>query len=243
MPATAKFERARTSPFTGTQYDTIAPVEWKIAEALNNARRNGFECKKEDGSGRNVYPARDHDLIFDCRLWWTAKLHSEDMTVRGYYDHYTKAGTFTNSTSGQTETLARLSPFDRSKQWAWGMPSNTEVIVAYPVNAAGLDDDQYAQKVVESWLASPTHCNGIAIKGNQLVGVARAYCAKTGGADGSICQSVEGDDTDSARWYWTAMFTWAAPSYTAKRGVRPPPEVGGDTSCQLSSSDAIAFAA
>lgn len=63
-------------------------LEWKVFERLNEVRKQGFSCPggggcvKADGCGQ-------HDLQFDCRLWWASRGHARDMVKRNYYSHST----------------------------------------------------------------------------------------------------------------------------------------------------------
>jgi len=242
FPATSKFSQAQTSFFTGKAYSERTEVEQKIADQLNKVRQEGFTCKKSSTDASTVtYQPAPNKLKFDCRLWWTSVLHSEDMTVRKYYSHYTKAGSYDNKVSGESEQVLQLSPQQRSEKWAWGMPSHVEIILAYPVDAGSITDADYAQKVVQAWLDSPAHCNGIATAANQLVGVGGVWCPKSG--QDSVCTStVEADADGTGRWYWTAMFTYDLPAasgyvkddYSIKGQNQPVPrirEIGDDQSC------------
>lgn len=272
-PASERFKTAVKSPVSGKQYHTIDRIEWKIAQRINKLRREGFQCQKFPGfgcesqpcpAGQNIIPPRTNDLIFDCRSWWTAMLHSEDMTKRAYYSHMTPSGVFDNQVTGKKETFpAQLGPWDRGDKWAWGMPVHSEIIVSAPEHQTkdanvftrdskgALDpqgEDNYVNLVVQKWLDSPAHCNGMGDHQNQLIGVGRAFCAVQGTEqDGNLNNCVtEGDismyNIDKSRWYWTAVFTYAEPSYDPKTDpLRTPAvrKVGGDTSCQIAPGDKL----
>lgn len=248
FPQTSKFANGQKSMITGETFSQADEVEQKIAEELNRVRRQGFTCAKSinlrpEKSARSYAPA-EHDLVLDCRLWWASKLHSQDMAVRKYYSHYTKAGSYENQISGNAETLTSLVPHQRCEQWAWGMPCHVEIIVAYPETNANISDvTDYAEKVVQAWLASPDHCHGIGTAANQLVGVGGAWCPKSG--QDSVCKSMDQNDADgTGRMYWTALFTYTLPaadefvdenfSPLASVAQPTPPiqEIGGDTSCE-----------
>jgi len=122
---------------------TVSDVEWESFRLLNELRKAGFTCP----NGAN-YPANDTPLLFDCRLWRAAYLHSEDMAKNNYFSHYSKDG---------------RSPWDRAKAQANGaFIANAENIAINSVQAVG---------AIEAWKRSDGHCRGMMNASRTSMGV------------------------------------------------------------------------
>jgi len=86
----------------------LSPEAWQSYLELKELRRTGFTCP-----GGTTFPPTNGELLFDCRLWKAAQLHSRDMGEREYFDDVTPEG---------------RTPFDRSQ--AEGLGTHDENIAA-----------------------------------------------------------------------------------------------------------------
>lgn len=119
-----------TSPPASGSFVWSRPVleeELAFFRAMNDLRVEGFRCPSGRSFARNPEP-----LTFDCHLWRTARLHSEDMAKNNYFSH-------TN--------LQGLSPWQRAElQEAQAHGENI---------AAGYKS---ALETLRQWKESDAHC-------------------------------------------------------------------------------------
>jgi len=124
---------------------TVESVEWDQFIELNELRATGYTCP--DGT---VYAANAVPLVFSCKLWRAAKLHSTDMATNNYFDH--------TSLDGST-------PWDRAR--AQGTSANGENI------AAG---SSLPSRTLTQWKTSTTgHCNNMMNANFKAMAVGYAY--------------------------------------------------------------------
>jgi len=119
-------------------------VEIEIFDLINDLRAQGFTCP--DGT---VFAPNPTPQKFDCRLWRSAYLHSEDMGLNSYFSHYSLDG---------------RSPWDRAD--AQGITANAENLAAGSPVASG---------TLNQWLASNGHCKNIGSTQNALNAVGMAF--------------------------------------------------------------------
>ena len=134
----------------GCTADTAGCLTTKEVDHFNllNAKRGeGFSCP--EGA---VYAPNPTKLVFDCRLWKAAYLHSKDMGDNEYFAH---------------DSLDGRSPWDRAD--AQGLSANGENIAA---GRAG------AQDVLDQWLNSDGHCKNMGNPGFKMAVVGYAPASK-----------------------------------------------------------------
>lgn len=122
--------RRRTSTPTPSPGTKVSAKEWQHFQLVNQLREKGFVCP-----GGKRFSPNAKALIFDCRLWKAAQLHSQDMADKGYLDHDSKDG---------------RSPWGRAE--AQGIKANGENI------AAGHSS---AKAVLDGWHESDGHCQNM----------------------------------------------------------------------------------
>jgi len=163
---------AQTSIVTGNDYQYAGDEEFAILDKINEVRRAGFSCT--DGVTVNNFPAKctNEDLIFDCRLWFAAKQHSEDMGARNYYAHDTKYPFPSKKSYGtDADGNPKPEPFNkRVHEYAWGMAAHKEVLMG----ARG--DQDTPEVIVQSWLDSYGHCMALGTKDAEIAAIGRAPC-------------------------------------------------------------------
>lgn len=121
----------------------VSDDELEHFRLLNELRAEGFTCPYG-----THYQANAEPLLFDCRLWRAAKLHSEDMVANGYYSHYSQDGS---------------SPWDRSA--AQGIAASGENILWTYTSMGGPDG------ALDGWQGSDGHCNNMMNPAKRLFGV------------------------------------------------------------------------
>lgn len=162
----------QTSVTTGNDHQIAGEDEFAILDKINEARRAGFNCTDPESGKVHVFApqCRSKDLLFDCRLWFAAKQHSEDMGRRSYYSHETQAP-FPSGRSGSRETFTQ-----RVSSYAWGVAAHKELIMA---STADMEDTPEA--IVQSWLRSYEQCMALGTKDGHLLGIGRAPCSHESG--------------------------------------------------------------
>jgi hypothetical protein len=157
---------AQTSIITGNKHQFAGEDEFAVLDKINEVRRAGFSCTDPATGGVHTFKpkCRNQDLIFDCRLWFAAKLHSEDMGKRNYYAHDTQAP-FPSNYTGASE------PFNkRAQAYAWGVGAHKEVLMG----ARGAQDTP--EVIVNAWLGSYGHCMALGTPDAQIAAIGRAPC-------------------------------------------------------------------
>jgi len=101
--------------------------DWQSYEELKELRRQGFRCP-----GGKYFPPNSGDLLFDCRLWRAAEMHSRDMGQRNFFDHVNPDG---------------ADPFARSRAQGFG---------TYNENIAAGNKDPSG--TLGQWKRSDGHC-------------------------------------------------------------------------------------
>lgn len=117
-----------------------ATYEAEVVELVNSYRAAGATC------GGDTYAATG-PVVAEAQLRCAARLHSQDMAIRMYFDH-------TN--------LDGLSPWDRVDLTDYsGNASGENIAQGYPDPMA----------VMEGWMNSPGHCANIMNPDNTELGV------------------------------------------------------------------------
>jgi len=138
---------ATEPPTTTTQQEPVSDEAREFFTLLRERRARGWLCRRRDGSNVLYPPLPADDLVFDCRLWKAAAMHSEDMAARDYLDHYTK---------GTTQSF-----WQRAHDQ--GTSARGEVIAKSTTASGG--------KVLEQWLTSREgYCEGIMDPRNKRFG-------------------------------------------------------------------------
>jgi hypothetical protein len=161
------------SMISDKEYQYASEDEFAILDKINEVRQKGFTCKNADGTENHFPPkCRNEDLIFDCRLWFAAKQHSEDMGARNYYAHDTQYPFPSGKSYGNNADGSRkLEPFNkRVHEYAWGMAAHKEVLMG----ASGAQDTP--DVIVQSWLDSYGHCMALGTKDAEIAAIGRAPC-------------------------------------------------------------------
>lgn len=118
-----------------------AAYEAEVVQLVNSYRAAGADC----GSAGTFAAAGP--VVAESQLRCAARLHSQDMAVRGFFDH-------TN--------LDGLSPWDRVDLTSYtGNASGENIAQGYPDPTA----------VMEGWMSSDGHCANIMNAGNTELGV------------------------------------------------------------------------
>jgi uncharacterized protein YkwD len=118
-----------------------ATYEAEVVQLVNNYRAAGADC----GSAGSFGPAGP--VVAEAQLRCAARLHSQDMAVRGFFDHTNPDG---------------LSPWDRVDLTDYsGNASGENIAQGYPDPTA----------VMQGWMASDGHCANIMNPDNTELGV------------------------------------------------------------------------
>lgn len=149
--STDNFASPQTSPITGRTYQLVPAETLRVVALTNQLRRQGHTCP---GGQRFPPQPASKDLKLDCRLWWAALLHGEDMGKRRYYSH--------DSPEGKNF-------YDRAQE-AWGMQATGENIWGDIFGGSTADE------AVRQWLGSASHCPVMFEPRNALIGPAKATC-------------------------------------------------------------------
>jgi len=130
------------------QQEKASASEWQVYELTKELRQRGFRCP-----GGQYFPPNNKPFEFDCRLWKSARLHSEDMAQRNYFAHVTPEG---------------KDPFDRSAPY--GLPTFFENLAAgRPEPVATMDQ----------WKSSDAHCKNMMKESHTRLGVGYGYGARS----------------------------------------------------------------
>lgn len=205
------------SSITGNTFQQRTNLEKLIFEKIVAKRKEGFVCP--DGTSFPAVVDTAKDLLFDCRLWWSALYHSEDMTKGGFYAHVSPGTTYAGGSPTGEEFQARTA------RVAWNMGANVENI--YRSYCSGCSDDVHAEQVVAAWLASNSHCIGMGQSYSQLFGVAGVAC-DTADPNQKCVGANANDPSVDVYWYWTSLYTYQHPAVPATIGVQ---DYGIDDSC------------
>lgn len=124
--------------------DTARAFELEVVELVNQARAQGGSCG-------GVGFAANGPLAMEPRLRCAARVHSLDMSVRGFFDHDNPEGE---------------SPFDRMERAGYTFQAAGENIAAGQTTP---------QEVVTGWLDSPGHCRNILSPDFSQIGVGYVF--------------------------------------------------------------------
>jgi uncharacterized protein YkwD len=118
-----------------------AAYEAEVVQLVNSYRAAGADC------GSSGTFAATGPVVAEAQLRCAARLHSQDMAVRDYFDH--------TNPDGQ-------SPWDRVDLTDYsGNASGENIAQGYPDPAA----------VMDGWMSSPGHCSNIMNPDNTELGV------------------------------------------------------------------------
>eukprot|EP00927_Polykrikos_kofoidii_P042254 TRINITY_DN3611_c0_g1_i1.p1 TRINITY_DN3611_c0_g1~~TRINITY_DN3611_c0_g1_i1.p1 ORF type:complete len:393 (-),score=42.14 TRINITY_DN3611_c0_g1_i1:72-1190(-) len=121
---------------------------WEMFMEVNALRKQGFQCSPNDS-----YPPNYTPMSFNCGLYRSATLHSEDMAIHNYFNHISQDGRM---------------PFERAE--AQGQDLWSENI------AAGSAEVQWT---MNQFKTSVEHCKNMMDPGAKSFGAGHGYSANS----------------------------------------------------------------